>query len=197
MSQDIGVKSNRESGGFVSDVGDLDKRGQGMSAQLPDRIIFQNREYDIISFSPHKLFDPAPWGLEPSSPHRACLRGTLATFAVKENILHLQDLRYWTHRSPLLGLGAGKMIREEEAGECPGYLYQGINAVIPWSGQLVLGRSFFWPLLLPRGFQPAWKYKEVMQLVFEEGSLRAFGDMSKKIARVRAEVLETVAAAGF
>jgi hypothetical protein len=168
-----------------------------MSAQLPDRFIFQGKEYDVISFSPKKLFDPDQWGLEPSSPHGACLRGTLATFALKDDLIQLKDLRYWTHRPPVQGMVAGRLIHEDEAGECPGYLYEGINAVIPWSGQLVLGRSFFWPLLLPRGFQPAWKYKEVMQLVFEEGSLRAFGDMSKKLARVRAEVLETVAAAGF
>ncbi len=163
-----------------------------MSAQLPDRFLFQGQEYDIISTAPSKLFDPAQWGLDPVSPHGACLRGTIATFTVKEESLFLKDLRCWTRQLPPDHLVEAKTVKDVHAGECPEYFYEGINALIPWGGKIVLGRAFLWPLLLPRGFQPAWKYKEVMQLLFEEGNLRAYGDVSKKVARLRADVMETV-----
>lgn len=172
-------------------------KGAGMSAQLPDRLLFQGREYDVISSVPSKLFDPAQWGLEPVSPHGSCLRGTIATYKVDDESLYLKDLRYWTHQDPPVCLLGGKAIKDRHSGECPEYFYEGINVRIPWNGQIVLGRSFLWPLLLPRGFQPAWKYKEVMQLLFVDGSLHAFGDISKKLARIRADVMETVQAVGF
>jgi hypothetical protein len=168
-----------------------------MSAQLPDRFLFEGREYDVISSAPPTLFDPTQWGLAPVSPHEACLRGTIATFTLKEERLCLKDLRYWSRTLPPTRLREVKATKEAHSAACPEYLYEGINALIPWSGQLVLGRAFLWPLLLPRGFQPAWKYKEVVQLLLEEGNLRAFGDVSKKIARLRADVMETVQAVGW
>jgi hypothetical protein len=163
-----------------------------MSAQLPDRMVFQGKEYDVITSFPPKLFNPISWGLKPASPHGACLRGTLLTYEVKEETLYLKDLRYWTKQANLSDLVPGVPMKEDETGGCIGYLYSNINAVIPWSGEIVIGRSFLWPLLLPRGFQPAWKYKEVTRLLFEEGSLRAYGDVSRSMARLRSEVLHTV-----
>lgn len=163
-----------------------------MSAQLPDRMVFQGKEYDVITSFPPKLFNPISWGLKPASPHGACLRGTILTYEVKEGVLYLKDLRYWTKQSTLSGLVPGVPSKEEETGGCIGYLYSNINAVIPWSGEIVIGRSFLWPLLLPRGFQPAWKYKEVSRLLFEEGSLRAFGDVSRSMARLRSDALQAV-----
>ncbi len=163
-----------------------------MSAQLPDRIVFQGKEYDVITSFPPKLFNPISWGLKPASPHGACLRGTLLTYEVKEETLFLKDLRYWTKQENLSELVPGVPSKEDESGGCTGYLYSNINAVIPWSGEIVIGRSFLWPLLLPRGFQPAWKYKEVVKLLFEGGSLRAFGDVSRTMARLRSEVLQAV-----
>lgn len=163
-----------------------------MSAQLPDRIVFQGKEYDVITSFPPKLFNPISWGLKPSAPHGACLRGTLLTYEVREEALYVRDLRYWTKQEDGATLVPGVPLKEEENGDCVGYLYSNINAVIPWSGEIVIGRSFLWPLLLPRGFQPAWKYKEVVRLLFEEGSLRAFGDVSRTMARVRSEVLQAV-----
>lgn len=165
-----------------------------MSAQLPDRFIFQGQEYDIISTEPTKLFDPVQWGLDPVSPHGACLRGTIATFTLEEESLCLKDLRYWTQQRPPAQLLAGKAIKDTHLGKCPEYFYDGINAILPWSGNIVLGRSFLWPLLLPRGFQSAWKYKEVVELLFEEGVLRAYGDVSKRLARLRSDVMEMVQA---
>lgn len=165
-----------------------------MSAQLPDRFIFQGHEYDIISSEPTKLFDPAQWGLDPVPPHGACLRGTIATFTLKEESLCLRDLRCWTRHQPPSHLVEGKAVKDPHAGTFPEYFYEGINALIPWGGKIVLGRAFLWPLLLPRGFQSAWKYKEVIQLLFEEGNLRAYGDVSKKVARLRADAMETVQA---
>ena len=168
-----------------------------MSAQLPDRFIFEGREYDVISTSRKSLFDPSQWGLEPVCPDKACLRGTIATFEVRDDSLYLKNLRYWSRKSAPPNLGAGKLIRDDLSGECPEYYYEGINALIPWSGEIVLGRAFLWPLLMPRGFQSVWKYKEVMQLLFADGILEAFGDVSKKIARLRADVMETAQAVGF
>lgn len=168
-----------------------------MSAQLPDRFIFEGKEYDVISSAPPKLFDPFHWGLHPVPPHESCLRGTIATFIMKEESLYLKDLRTWTRQEPPSRLAEGNGLIDLHSTECPEYFYQGINAPIPWSGEIVLGRAFLWPLLLPRGFQPAWKYKEVMRLLFEGGNLRAFGDVSKKIARLRADVMETVQAVGW
>lgn len=173
------------------------RRGPDMSAQLPDRFIFEGKEYDVISSAPPKFFDPSQWGLQPVPPHESCLRGTIATFMMKEESLYLKDLRYWTRQVPPSRLAEGHGLKDPHLTACPEYFYEGINAPIPWSGEIVLGRVFLWPLLLPRGFQPAWKYKEVVRLLFEEGNLRAFGDVSKKIARLRADVMETVQAVGW
>ncbi|MBL0058551.1 MAG: hypothetical protein IPP35_05495 [Elusimicrobia bacterium] len=168
-----------------------------MSAQLPDRFFFEGREYDVARCTPHRPLSALGWGLEPYAPHTGCQRGTLAGYRLVGDDLQITELRYWTRQRLPPVLAGQSPIQEEDPGGRPGLLYTDLNTFVPWSGELLLGRGFQWELLRPRGFQAPWKYREVMHLVFDEGHLRAFGNVSKKMAQLRTAVQEISAAVGF
>jgi hypothetical protein len=41
------------------------------------------------------------------------------------------------------------------------------------------------------GFHPAWKYKTVIELIFEEGMLKQVFDRSRRMAEIRAMVIKS------
>lgn len=52
----------------------------------------------------------------------------------------------------------------------------------------MLGRDFIKELYVHMGFHPAWKYREVHELVFEDGVLQSHKDCSQDMNRVRLDL---------
>jgi hypothetical protein len=57
-------------------------------------------------------------------------------------------------------------------------VYPGLGALVAFTGGLLLGADFIPQLGGHMGFPPAWKYREVHELLFEGGTLRRARDLS-------------------
>jgi hypothetical protein len=63
--------------------------------------------------------------------------------------------------------------------------YEGLNYHLEYSGGLLLADEFIESLYVHMGFHPAWKYKTVIELVFDAGVLKQEFDRSERMAEIR------------
>ncbi len=139
--------------------------------------------------------------LEPLSVFSACWRGYFASFALIDNRLVLD------------ALDVSLLKRTQGKGKPPSYLqllgptingvapegppegdkvrafnnhYRGLAYHLDYSGGLLLAEGFIRQLYVHMGFHPAWKYENVIELVFQNGRLVSESDKSSEIANVRA-----------
>jgi hypothetical protein len=71
------------------------------------------------------------------------------------------------------------------------HIYKDLKYRIPYTGGLMLGHDFISELYVHMGFHPAWKYKTVFELYFENGRLTGEFDRSERAAEIRREFMET------
>jgi hypothetical protein len=151
-----------------------------MTAQILDSMEYLGCEFDIAGIHGGPLFEPLSYGLNPRFISTACWRGFFCTYSVDDEGLYLKQLHIGGGGQELLGI---RPVREN-----------GFNAFV--FKRLRLGVSFTGGLLLGRGsiqhryecFHPAWGYREVLELLFEEGRLRRTLDCSKPLAELREQL---------
>ena len=132
------------------------------------------------------------------SPGRAtaCWRGSLCQYAVCEGRLVLDDLQLSLMlpdaRGEHLVGGAGPLIN----GVRPSFNSQAspplnnrsawLNLDVPFSGGLLAAAGLVEEHYIHFGFQPAWQYQTVMELLFEDGAVSQIRDVSAGVAALRA-----------
>src|SRR5262249_30330814 len=68
-----------------------------------------------------------------------------------------------------------------------GYVFEDLDAPVPFSGGMLLGSDFLREYYVHMGFHPAWKYADVVELIFDAGQLVQEFDRSTAMAEVRAK----------
>ena len=120
-----------------------------MTAQIHDRIRYQDIVYSVTGISEGELFDPSLLGLKPVGTCTACWRGYLAVFAIVDSRLVLDTLYV-----NLLVAGEGYSRQEGPSinavsptgpsGEDDWFNnhYVGIDEPLEYSGGLLLANGF-------------------------------------------------------
>ena len=166
-----------------------------MTAQMPDLFRHEGVDYDLAGISAGGLFNPSQFGLKPEGTCTACWRGYQAVFALAGSRLVLDTLRVELYKP-------GKGYRRKEGPPINGVSpidgqggfnnhYVGVNMHLDYTGGLLLARGFLRELYVHMGFHPAWKYTDVVELVFENGVLQRQFDRSERMAEIRQRVLES------
>lgn len=161
-----------------------------MTAQLSDTLLYGDEEYSICGVNGEGLFDPAHENIEAVAWETDCWKGFLCTYKILPNELLLFDLNVG------LGLETETIIRHGQApkihgvypscsGESSVAEYRHLNLKIPFTGGLLLGKNFLWELYVHMGFHPAYKYQNVLEILFEEGNVIKVRDCSEKMAEIR------------
>ena len=135
------------------------------------------------------LFDPHALGVHPRSLSTACWRGFHCLYEVTDAAIGLRELA--------IGLDAGDAAKAER-GELPGlagavpekdqrsgHVYKSLAVKVPFTGGILLADGFIQNLYVHMGFHPAWKYREVHELLFEDGRLLHAQDRSAAMASLR------------
>src|SRR5262245_18115321 len=172
-----------------------------MTAQINDTFRYRKKEYSLAGISEGELFDISVLGLKPSMASTACWRGYQAVFAIVESRLVLDTLHV-----RLLQPGDGQNRYEREVGPVINGVnpspprkdfdffnnhYEGLNYHLEYSGGLLLADGFIHSLYVHMGFHPTWKYKSVIELVFEAGLLKVDFDRSERMSEIRKMVSKT------
>ena len=153
-----------------------------MTAQIPDSVEYRGDAYAIAGKNGGELFWPIAHGLLPLSGCTACWNGFVCAYAVHNRKLILDDLYvYLNDPAPSLFGVTPKKIENRLFD----LVYEGLAHPIPYTGGLLLGADFIEELYVHMRFHPAWKYREVHELVFREGELVQEADRSEQMAEFR------------
>jgi hypothetical protein len=162
-----------------------------MTAQIPDTVSHGNVKYVIAGVNGSGLFEPEDHGLRPNATSSANWRGYVCSYTVREDSLFLERLIVGLeaedesqHPIPPVLFGVKPTTRAD--GHEAEYRFN--RAPISFSGGLLLGKGFIDELYVHMGFHPAWKFRQVLELLFKEGRLTRAQDHSERIARIRDDI---------
>jgi hypothetical protein len=160
-----------------------------MTAQAPDKVLFEGDWFAVTAVDGTGLFDPAAYGLDPRSTGTGCYRGYVCRYTVVEGRLVLRGLELGSaDEPPRLG---GVRPRQ---GEYLAWRYRGLDIPVAFTGRLLIGTGDVADgPYLNMGFWPAWMYSQVHELVLRAGVLLTAVDCSAELAGVRADIAATAA----
>ncbi len=163
-----------------------------MTAQIGDRFKFEGKEYSIVAISTPLEFDPLKYGITPEAACTACWRGFWGVYNITETGIFLEDLYINSKDDYYPEIEGVLPLSEDEPSKRFSYmghhLYKGLNIKVPYSGKILVGNEFIDKYYIHMGFQRAWAYKELTELVFENGELLETIDQSQVAADLRAKI---------
>lgn len=155
-----------------------------MTAQSPDQVIIDGREFALTAIDGEGLFDPRSQGIEPIPAGTAHVRGYTCTYLIDNDDFILRDLYVGSLAppGPLMGISPVKVYPRIDTI----WRFTGLRIAVSFSGSLLVGCDES-PSVTPVriGFWPAWYFEEVLELEFLEGRLVDRSDRSREIAEVR------------
>lgn len=160
-----------------------------MTAQINDRVFHRMIRYSVAGVSGKGLFDPMDYGIPVEVFSTACWRGFHADYEVRESMLLLTSVTIG------LSLEHQAMAVRGELPFAPGVVpspsdrfeqhFEELALPVPYTGGLLVADDFRPELYVHMGFQPAWKYADVRELIFEQGRITEDHDRSQQMAEVR------------
>ena len=158
-----------------------------MTTRFPDRVLYRDHSWILAWTSSTGLFSPQRHGIEPAATCSACWCGYVCVYRVADRQLLLDRLALNLEGPPPVLFGVQP---EPDRSTVPLFsaMYNDLQHRVPFSGGLLLGRDRpDWPRSLA-GMHPAWKYREVVELVFANGELAEATDCSGPLTAIRREV---------
>jgi hypothetical protein len=165
-----------------------------MTAQINDTCFHRKIDFAVAGISGSGLFDPATIGIEPVSMSTACWRGYVAHYSILAGELFLTSLHIGLPQDATIRARAGK--GPELFGVLPtadrfsGFLYEGFQSRVTFTGGLLLAHEFIRELYVHMGFHPAWKYKDVREVILDAGRVTSDFDRSADMAAARTKFID-------
>ena len=178
-----------------------------MTAQISDRVIYNDTTFCVAGVNGQGLFNPADHGMTPVFFSSACWRGFHCTYAVADSTLRLREVYLGLSdkdresakhgKGPLLFgkvpaqytvHGEGHNLRTRETTSewmSTDYRCDNLNQLIEFTGGILIGHDFICEMYVHMGFHTAYKYRDVHELVFESGRLTNANDCTAKMAEFR------------
>lgn len=161
-----------------------------MTAQIPDTYLFKKKKYEFIAKNRSKVFDPRDYGLKPNASSTACYRGYWCEFVIRRSKLIMEKLLLYNaegYYPPFNGIEPSLVECEDPFGwpENDGHVTYKVNMVMDYSGSIVIGHGFIDKYYVHGGFQRAWAFKEVKEIVFNKGKVVEVIDHSKEVKDLR------------
>ena len=159
------------------------KREEPVTAQIPDKITINAHVFSIVGVYGGELFTPQSVGILPLPAMTSCWRGYVCHYKVRDDTLILDELQVSIQTIPLpgseqaLSSQVAPLINEvQPSGKRSSFntIYENLNLDIPFTGSLFAGDGFIQSLYVHMGFQPAWKYETVFELILRMERCKRF-----------------------
>ena len=158
-----------------------------MTAQVPDGYMYEGKEYSIIAMSKNINFNIEDFGIQPEYTCTACWRGFAIDYSIEYAKLLLKTI--WVSQS---GSGYpdvnGVKVKKLEKRGIFSYVYENVNMPIKYTGKIVIGCGFIDKYYIHMGFQEAWAYETVLELIFKKGVLLDVIDHSDRVRKIREDI---------
>lgn len=159
-----------------------------MTAQIPDTLLLQDQKLSMVGVNGSGLFDPLQYELQPLPRITSCWRGYVCTYKTLHNRLLLATLE--------VNLGhTGQPLNDIQ----PAFshentfdnTYREVDLQIDFTGGILAASDFIHDLYVHMGFHPAWKYRNVFELVVSHGNVIETRDVSARMQEIRDEMLKS------
>jgi hypothetical protein len=154
-----------------------------MTAQISDRCKYRCHDYAIAGIAGRGLFDPADHEIHPFATCTACWRGYVCAYAIEEGGLKLRSLAVSFAQGVAPPPISGVVATEKDA--LGMHVYRDFPEPIPFTGGLLLADGFIRELYVHMGFHPAYKYRKVVEFIFDGGRLVQAADRSARMKEIR------------
>ena len=173
-----------------------------MTAQITDSFFFENNDYSLVALSAPIGFEPKDYGLEAYASSTACWRGYWCDYAVEEKKLFLERLYLYNaegnypdfngvavspqkYEKVAYTEGFDPEIKYDLFPENFGHRTYEAHMPMKYTGRILLGDGFLRDYYIHMGFQRAWAYEKLIELVFEDGIIKEVNDHSHVAAELR------------
>ena len=170
-----------------------------MTAQIPERLIYGETQFDIIGVHGENMFNPSDFGIHTRMMHTGCYRGFHSVFKVVEREFRLDHLTASCDMDNPISLNdvvPDTPVRPDDYPENHYFdttpVYEDVNLKIPFTGGLLLGAEFLRSHYVHMGFQKPYAFKSVSEMLFVEGNLTDVFDHSEKAAEARAALEQSL-----
>lgn len=173
-----------------------------MTAQIPDMLLLQDRKLSLAGINGQWLFNPADYNLQPMPRVTSCWRGYVCEYKVLSDNFLLDALKINLGKSlPNEGphaftaeagpaLNGIKPVPAATIHEIFNNTYHGLNLQIDFTGGILAASDFIQELYVHMGFHPAWKYKNVIELVISHGHVTETRDVSDAMQEIRNRMIK-------
>ena len=155
-----------------------------MTAQAPDYYRYHGKQYAIIAMTEKIEPDFESYGFVFRSPSTACRRGHVCEYSIRRGEIYLQNLYACCKDDEYPVFNGVAPIQSEWHSMM---VYKDLNLFMNYTGKIVLGRGFINKYYIHMGFQQAWAYEEVIELVFENGVVVNTINHNETVSRIREE----------
>ena len=155
-----------------------------MTAQMHDSILLNEQKFSIVGVNGNELFNPLDFNLHPFSTVTSCWRGYMCEYKTEFDQILLNTLQVnHEQQGPVINgvtpsFGKGMFNN----------VYNHLDLLIDFSGKILAGEKFIHELYVHMGFQPAWKYEIVYELVVSHGMVLEAQDVGKQMAELRRQM---------
>ncbi|MFN6463887.1 MAG: hypothetical protein RMZ41_019035 [Nostoc sp. DedVER02] len=171
-----------------------------MTGQISDQLIYKSQIFCIAGVDGVGLFEPTQHGFSPQlGSTTACWRGYYCTYQVIKETLCLKELIISLSLKEKLMIKHGRGRARDFIGvfpylrdtllDHPSAIYDDLNYLVEFTGSLLVANNFINNLYVHLGFQAAYKYEEVHELIFESGYLMQSIDRSQEMAEIRQKII--------
>jgi hypothetical protein len=152
-----------------------------MTAQMHDSILLEDQKFSIVGVNGTDLFQPAAFQMNPYMTVTSCWRGFVCEYKIESNKLFLNTLQINVDgQAPRIN-GANPLVSKGMLNN----VYNHLNLPMDFTGEILAGDQFIRELYMHMGFQPAWKFEIVHQLMISHGTVLDTKDISPEMRRVR------------
>lgn len=169
-----------------------------MTAQIPDSFLLDISEFSLVGIKGNGLFNLEQFGIRPIGMSSDCWRGYRCLYTLKNDKLLLDELylslgtldgrKFISEDGPIIN--GVKPSRPPNDHFTFNNTYENLGLNINFSGGLLIGREFIEELYVHMGFHPAWKYREVFELLFDTGKLIEKRDVSNAMQEFRGKMVK-------
>lgn len=155
-----------------------------MTAQISDKFRYKDDIYSIVAMSSAISFSPTAYGIKPDFVCTACWRGYWCEYVITKESVILDNLYINSHDGKYPAING---VEAHDADLMGHHAYEGLNLKIPHSGKILIGKDFIQKYYIHMGYQRAWSYQTLVELVFENGILTEENDYSELAAEIRSK----------
>ncbi|MEZ3513713.1 MAG: hypothetical protein K1W37_00275 [Lachnospiraceae bacterium] len=161
-----------------------------MTAQVGDRFIYKEDNYSIVAISNPIQFNPLDYGIKSVACCTACWNGYWCDYYISKKGIMLQNLYINSENDyyPKINNVSPERENKKSFQYMGHHLYKNLNIFMEYTGKILIGKGFIKKYYIHMGYQRAWAYEVLDELIFDKGELIKTVDHSEMAKKLRLEL---------